>query len=252
MLFRSRLADLPIVSARTCYPPKWVAVGIATAEHMKTNGPGSRIYSLFFLERPEPIVVTDFFISTPSLLPWIEENHPLRGMTAEAVYRYILRKYFRPRAAVLDAAQSFYDRHLAGAPNIAVHMRGSDKKDETKTTALLPEYFQHLDEADKNTRIFLFTDDARCIEPFRERYGARVVTADVLRTETDIGVHHTGGLDKVRLGMEAMTEVYTALLCGRFLGNGMSNMSAFVSVLKDWPEDACVLLNGSILQISLT
>jgi hypothetical protein len=243
------LDDLPLLTPRSLYPPKWVVAGLDTDDHMKLEGPGSRLAGLYFLERPEAVVVADYFVSVASLMAWLPETHPLRGRSPEDAYRYLAAKYLKPKRRVLAAADAFYRAHLAGAPSIAVHMRGSDKLLEADTTDLLPLYFEQLDREDAATRIFLLTDDERCIAPFRDRYGGRVILSDVARTGSDIGIHHSGTVAGTRLGYEVMTDTYTALRCDRFLGNGMSNLSAFVAVLKPWAANACVLLGGSILNV---
>lgn len=246
------LADLPLGTPRNIFPPKWAAVGLDQGEHMKMDGPGSRLPGLHFLERSETILVTDYFVSVPSLAGWLPESHPMSGQRTDAIYRYLLAKYFKPKPHIQAAADELYRTLIGGEPAVAVHMRGSDKLLEADTTKLLPLYFQHLDAEDPSLKIFLLTDDTRCIPPFRERYGARVIVSDVLRTSTNLGVHYMPAADRVRLGNDVLADTYAALACDRFLGNGMSNLSAFVSVLKPWDANACVLLGGSILHVSLS
>ena len=248
----SRLAELPLATPRNVFAPKWAAVGLETPEHMKMEGPGSRLSGVHFLERPESIAVADFFFSVAALAPWLPDSHPMHGQRSDAVYRYLVEKYLKPKPHILAAAADLYRKLIGAAPAIAVHMRGSDKLLEADTTKLLPLYFEHLDREDAGLRIFLLTDDARCIAPFKQRYGDRVIVSDVLRTSTDLGVHYSPDADRVRLGNEVLIDTYAALHCDKFLGNGMSNLSALISVLKPWDANACVLLGGSILHLSLS
>jgi protein O-GlcNAc transferase len=67
------------------------------------------------------------------------------------------------------------------------------------------------------------------------------------RTNTATGVHYLKSSNRVQLGLEVMTDVLLALRADRFLGNGMSNVSAMVAVMKDWSAGDCTLIGHSQL-----
>lgn len=143
---------------------------------------------------------------------------------------------------------AFHARELAGTKAIAVHVRGADKSSEYgQLDALNESYFPVLDQQDSATRIFLLTDDAHWLTRFRDRYGDHIVTTDSLRSENNSGVHTSGLHNRVRLGTEVAIDAYIALTCDKFLGNGRSNLSAMVAILKDWTPSACTLLATSLL-----
>jgi hypothetical protein len=71
-----------------------------------------------------------------------------------------------------------------------------------------------------------------------------------VRTDNDLGIHYTPSVDPVRLGIEVMRDTYLALRCARFIGNGQSNLSAMVAMLKRWDPGACVLVAPSQLHKS--
>ena len=72
-------------------------------------------------------------------------------------------------------------------------------------------------------------------------------STDAQRTNAAVGLHHAPGNDGEKLGDEVMIDTYLALRCTRFIGNGRSNVSAMIALLKDWPEDTCRLLAPSQL-----
>ena len=45
-----------------------------------------------------------------------------------------------------------------------------------------------------------------------------------------------------------MVDTYLAMRCQSFIGNGLSNVSAFVAVLKPWGDYECTLLTPSLLR----
>ncbi len=77
--------------------------------------------------------------------------------------------------------------------------------------------------------------------------GGRVVATPCQRSRTGQGVHYLPTTDPVRAGREIMMDTYLALREQRFIGNGLSNVSAMIAILKDWPDGACTLLGGSAL-----
>jgi protein O-GlcNAc transferase len=133
-----------------------------------------------------------------------------------------------------------------------VHYRGSDKRGEVEDLDKVNRsYFDVLDGLPSETRIFLLTDDAQAAERFRTQYGDRIVTTDAQRTSDDQGVHYLPSSDRRRLGTEVMVDTYVAMRCDRFIGNGGSNVSAFVATLKTWRDGDCILLLPSLLSFRL-
>src|SRR5262249_29087227 len=75
------------------------------------------------------------------------------------------------------------------------------------------------------------------LDLFRQRYGARIAATECARTSGIVGVHSLPIADRVRLGTEMMIDSYIALRCGKFIGNGHSNVSAMIAILKNWGND---------------
>ena len=230
------------------FPPRWHAGNLTQSGVSKWEGKGSRAGAVFFLNRPETIAVSDFNIGVVHVMPWIPPHHALHGKSLEEIHRYLTAKYLRPRPDIAAACDQFYQTHLAGAPFVAVHLRGSDKaREDANLDATNRELFAALDAVNPSWPIFLMTDDAHCLARMKARYGGRIVATDCQRTDTDEGVHYLPTVDPVRAGREIMIDTYLALRADNFIGNGRSNVSAMIAVLKEWPPGALTLIGGFVL-----
>ena len=229
------------------YPPKWTVENITHAQVNKWNGPWSRQGPAYFYGRREPLIVCDFNVSVAHVLPWLPARHRLKGASVEAAIHDLMTRFLVPAADIAVEAEAFFQANLAGrGPVLAVHMRGTDKENEL---AGLGEFnagcLPYID-ADRSPAIFLLTDDQRWENAIRQRYGARVVAADVQRTTHKAGLHRSGVYDTVRLGREVLIDVLVALRCDRFIGNAGSNISAAIAMWKAWPPGAARTLGPPV------
>ena len=230
------------------FPPRWHAGNLTQSGVSKWEGRGSRAGAVFFLNRPETIAVSDFNIGVVHVMPWIPAHHPLHGKSLEEIHRILTEKYLRPRADIAAACDAFHAAHLAGAPFVAVHLRGSDKAiEDPKLSATNRELLAALETVDSSWPIFLMTDDAGCLARMKSTYGRRIIATDCQRTETEEGVHYLPTVDPVRAGREIMIDTYLGLCATRFIGNSRSNVSAMIAVMKDWPPGALTLIGRSML-----
>jgi protein O-GlcNAc transferase len=230
------------------FPPKWSLAELAGDEKAKTAGPDARMAGIYFLNRPEAIAVSDFYVGVGELLPWIPRSHRLHGKGIDQLHRYLIDKYLRPQRAIVAEIDGWYRAHIAGAPTIAVHVRGSDKQREADNLAEInARYFAALDREDPTWKILLLTEDSRWVEIFSQRYGDRLVVTESQRVGDDSNIHLAADIDGYRLGIEVMRNTYLALRCEKFLGNGLSNVSAMIALLKPWKKGACQLVEPSIL-----
>lgn len=208
-----------------------------------------RLSPLAFLDRPEIVAVSDFYVHPPDLLPFLPVAHPWRGRPREEVYRLIAAKRLRLRPAIADEIEAFHREHLTGPPVIAVHFRGTDKFHEAPDAPGLDAYFSHVDREAADWRIFLLTDQAQAVDAFRARYGARVIVTQARRSHDASPVHLGRKEDRVRLGIEIIKDVYLALRCQKFVGLGMSNPSVMIAALRNWAAGDCRLLGPSLLDM---
>ena len=97
--------------------------------------------------------------------------------------------------------------------------------------------------------IFLLTDDEALLFKAKCIYGDRVFHTNSLRTNDKDGIHFHADKSKVRIGIEIMVDTYMAMRADRFIGNGRSNVSAMIAMLKDWNEKDCILVKPAELLI---
>ena len=231
------------------FPPRWHAGNLTQTGVSKWEGKGSRAGAVFFLNRPETIAVSDFNIGVVHVMPWIPTHHALHGKSLEQIHHYLTQKYLRPRPDIVAACDAFHGAHLAGGPFVAVHVRGSDKATEDPDLiATNGELMVALKTVDPSWPIFLMTDDAHCLAQMKTIYGRRIIATDCQRTETDEGVHYLPTVDPVKAGKEIMIDTYLALRADRFIGNGLSNVSAMIAVMKDWAPGSLSLIGRSMLR----
>lgn len=242
------LETLTQIANPSFFPPRWHSRNLTHSTRAKWEGKGSRVGAVYFLNRPETIAVSDFLIGVAEVAPWLPTSHPLHGKSVADMYRYLFAHRLKPRADILAACDAFLDKHLKGGPFVALHMRGSDKASEDPNLeATQAALVAALDTVDPSWPILLLTDDAGCLARMQQRYGARLLTTDCQRTETQEGVHYLPGIDRVRAGREVVIDVCLALKAARFIGNGLSNVSAMIALMKDWEPGACTLIGNSML-----
>ena len=247
--------DLTVFARSDYFPSKWSGKNLRAENLRKWRGRHSRMAGLYFFDRSERVAVCDFFVGVPELMQWLEPGDTYYGMTAAEIYARLTQKYLRPRAEISAAVDGFYARHLADAPFVAAHARGSDKiVEQANLNEINARYFETLDRMVEGTdeRIYLLTDSEDILSSFRARYDDRLVTTKARRTANQIGVHYGEHDDPTRIGVEVMQDVYLAVRARRFVGNGGSSPSSIISHLKNWGEDDCVLLSPNMHHIRNT
>ena len=234
------------MKSATIFPPKWTSANLESNNVTKSFGSFSRMSGIYFLNRPENIAVSDFYISVMDMAPWIPVTHPLYGKSIDELFGYLIAKYIHPKPHILKAVEKFERSHIRGIPTVAVHIRGSDKYvDQQSINDVNRNYFSLIDRLDKTWKILLLTDDTRLVDKFRQTYSNRIVLTEAQRSSNQTGIHYVG--DRNSLGFEIMRDTYLALRCQKFIGNGQSTVSAMIAILKQWKLDDCILLSPSLL-----
>lgn len=228
------------------WPPKWREANLRAENLQKQFGDFSRLSALHMLHRPERVVVSDYHTGVCSLLPWLAPSHPMYGRSPSEALRYLMSKYLRPAPDILAEANAFAGWHLTSRPVLAVHIRGADKfvedRQHAQKLAVIPQAIDFLAGAQSTCTIFLLTDSTSILSQYRQRYGARVVSTDCIRTDSQTGLHYTSQPDKRRLGAEVLRDALIAARCDKFIGIGSSNVSCAINHLRDWPPGSAVLL----------
>lgn len=232
-----RLEDVP--SDATIFPGKWSRDTLQAEDVSKWEGRHSRLAAQYLFARTETLLVSDFFSTLGSIIPWISSSSQYYGLSDDALYAAMLRKYLRPTAAIVSRADDFFDRHMRGRPWVGAHVRGSDKVRESPALAgTNAGYFGFIDrivELNPSIGIFLLTDHRPVVEEYSRRYGDRLLFTPAIRTASDTGVHLSGH-DGITIGEEVLVDSLLALKCDYFVGNQESNMSVGIASMRPWPQ----------------
>ncbi len=228
--------------AEDVFPSKWQGQNVI-GKHLERRKPPhlggeGKLGAIWLLNRPERLVVSDFFFGVYDLLPWIPVDHEFYGLSIDAVIQTLTDRYLAPSWRIRDMINEQL-KNLAGKETLAVHIRGSDKVVEISQ---LDEVNRHYDSIiqqaiDKNYSVWLMTDSEDISKTLLQKYGPAIHCLDALRTGAEVGIHvGADARDRQRLGEEVVTDVLVAVTCDRFVGNGASNPSCFVDFLIEGDE----------------
>jgi protein O-GlcNAc transferase len=235
---------------RSYYPPKWSAENLARDGINQAQGPWSRSSSLYTLERPEDVVVSDYHYAVNDLAPWIPPDHRLHGRSTDELYRYLFGRYLVVKPWIAAKVEAFFRQRMAGKRLLALHVRGGDKVGEDPNLSKLNRLY-HLEigrelRQNPQTALYLLTDDAEILKDYLDRYRDRVIHTGATRTGTAQGVHYQRHASRYRLAEEVMVDTLLAARCDGFIGNGLSNVSCAVAQMKLWPPESCRLLGARL------
>jgi protein O-GlcNAc transferase len=237
------LAEVP--SDAVIFPEKWSRDNLLAENINKWEGAGSRLAAQYLFDRPETLLVSDFFSTIISIIPWISPSSKYYGLSDDALYAGILQKYLKPVPQVRERAEDFFNRHMQGRPWAGVHVRGTDKVHESANLAKIfkntIDFVDRIIELNPSIGLFLLTDSLPVTREFQDRYGSRLLFTRSRRSASEKGVHHSGH-DGVLIGEEVLVDTLLALKCDYFVGNRESNISMGISSLRRWPRGFIFLL----------
>lgn len=231
------LKDIPLES--DFFPPKWNYSNLAGPDINKWNGPWSRMNAIYFLNRSEKVIVSDFFTKINQLMHWIPSDHPLSGMSLDEIYQHLVTAYLHPREEFVSGASDLLSAHIGENPCIAVHLRGLDKEKEVNVDDYHQAAFERthfLIEKFKIPKLLVLTDSTELLSRAKAKFGARVVAVDVTRATGKQGIHFLG-FDGRRIGEEIMRESYLAAQSNYFIGLGLSNVSVMITRIANWSNE---------------
>ena len=237
------------------YPPKWELKNIRQGFVNRYEGDFSLFSTLNALSANEDVVVADMYTRMLDILAWVPAGSTLSGLSASDAYRFLFEKYVRPSSPISKEVDRFVAERLRGWKTLAVHLRtpSSDKtRDAAEKRAINgSEYVDHIDRFLSHTdggRVFLLTDFQPAVVQFATRYGSRLIHREATRLEhigqTDLSIDRRR--DGAALGVEVALDVWTAVKCDQFLGDGASGVSSAIYHLKRWPADGARLLREPV------
>jgi hypothetical protein len=239
----SSLSDVPITA--TIFPSKWNATNLKEEEVNKWEGANSRISAQTIIPREETLVVSDFYSTLNSIIPWIDPSSVYYGKDENTLYAELFQKYFKVTGRIKDKEEQFVKAKMQGKNWVAVHLRGTDKINESphllETNASYAPYLRRILDLNPNIGIFLLTDSEHMLHALTTEYADRVLTTAAVRSSTATGVHMSGG-DAHNLGDEVLIDALLATRCDYFIGNVESNVSLAIASLKNWPAGYIFML----------
>jgi protein O-GlcNAc transferase len=240
---QARIEDVP--AEATIFPAKWSRENLHSENINKWEGNGSRLAAQYLFDRSENLLVSDFYSTIISIIPWIGPSSLYYGLSDAALYALMVQKYLKPVAAVSARVDEFFVRNMLGRPWVGVHVRGADKIHESPDLARTnADYFRFIDriiELNPTIGVFLLTDYLPAMDEFKRRYGNRLLFTHAVRTASDIGVHLSGH-DGIAIGGEVLVDALLALKCDYFVGNQESNTSLGIASMRSWPPGFMFLL----------
>ncbi|MEN9376162.1 MAG: hypothetical protein RL710_1319 [Pseudomonadota bacterium] len=237
------LAHLP--QQLSIYPPKWTRENLADENVNKWEGQYSRNAAQFSFQRDEDLVVSDFYMTLSSLIPWIAPDSKYYGKSDDELYADLFARHLKPLPGIEARVDDFYLQHMAQRGWVAVHARGSDKVIESanlhKTNLLYFSFIDRIIELNPEIGVFLLTDAVDIHAEFSARYGERLITTPALRSDSSTGVHMQGHAGTT-VGEEVLVDALLAARCDYFVGNQESNVSMAIASLKPWPRGLMIIL----------
>jgi hypothetical protein len=241
----ARIEDVP--EQATIYPSKWHRNNLYEENVNKWEGEGSRLAAQYLYDRPETLLVSDFYSSLSSIIPWIGRSSKYYGLSVDELYYKLFNKYLKPIPSIASKVDAFYAKYMNGRNWVGVHIRGSDKVLEApeiaKTNASYVGFIDRAIQLNPTIGIFLLTDSSVVMDEFMMRYKDRLLSTQATRDSSDIGVHNSG-LDGVVIGEEVLVDALLALKCDYFIGNKESNVSLAISSMRNWPQGYVFLLGS--------
>ena len=224
------------------FPRKWHAAGIDSTGTDRTTplhrGNEGQMAAMWLLNRPERVVVSDYLIGIADLLAWIPDDHPMAGLTADAIVRQLIGKYLVPNRRIRDQVAEHMSR-LEGRKTIGVHIQGSDNINTLRKLEAINSHYPPVVEQAmaKDYAVWLMTDYKPFVDEYRERFGDAIFCQDSIRSLTAQN-HDTVAVqfNPQRFAEELVTDVLVAASCDRFIGNGANNASCLVDFLMDGDE----------------
>ena len=105
------------------YPPIWKHDNLMSDDPDKISYVYRNIGDMFASDAN--VVVSDTNLSVKQLLPWINANHEMYGLTPLMIYRRLMNRYIHLKPDIANSINTFCDTRIkCTQPVLAVHMPG--------------------------------------------------------------------------------------------------------------------------------
>ena len=232
------------------YPPKWDKHNLLKENINKWDGENSRLAAQYIFSRNETLVVSDYYSTLDSIIPWIDKHSFYYNKNEKEIYSILFQKYFKVSSRIRIKIDDFYVKNMSHKNWLAVHMRGTDKQEENdkldETNAAIYPYVDLVIKKNQNICIFLMTDSNKILKEFEARYGNILLTTEARRSDNENPIHKNR-IDGWAVGDEIVMDAFLATRCDFFLGNKESNVSLAIYDMKSWiPGSAYLIGRGSV------
>lgn len=149
----------------------------------------------------------------------VELDHCYTKKFRKNIKDLVIDRFIKVKPYILEKVQTFYDKHLAGKKNIAIHLRGTDKHTETKHIPLDTILNTANQLADKDTQFFIATDEQQLLDHARQMLKGPVISYESFKSfdgaPTHISRKHE--YNRAKLGEEALIEVLLLSKCNTLI-----------------------------------
>jgi len=209
----------------------------------------NQITPIFYLNRPERVLVSGEYLTLQMMIQWIPDDHSLFGKTTEELYRTLFHRYLKPQKHIVNIVEQFTKETLQGKSFKAIHLRGTDKRNERISgdiDQINESLISELSAMGGSDQIFLMTDDVAILSRMKEKFAERLVFADAIRgsESNEGGIHHQHS-DKRRLGEEVLIDMLIASQADHFFGCGTSYLAAMINSIR--PQGKSTLLPYNVM-----
>lgn len=236
-----------------CFPPKWNYTNLSGPSINRFTGAHSRTCWLTLLNRPEPIVVADYFTPLSGVCFYLRPEHPQFGRNPDAIYRELIASSVRPLATHVAAASHFAQEHFINRPVLAVHIRATDKAEEdpasTQSNQHIFAYAQQIFASGHARSIFLLTDSASAQSQWRNHFGDALITSSAAVGDGVAGLHFQEGFNPASLGVDILRDSLIATHADAIAGLASSNVPRMIRYLKSWTNGTVQLVGPDILSM---
>ena len=245
----ANINDIPVDT--TIYPPKWNRDNIFQENLNKWSGQYSRLAAQFIFARSEDLVVSDFYSTLDSIIPWIDNTSAYFGKSEDILYAEIFQKYFKINDRLLNQAHIFFDAYMKGKTWVAAQVPVAANTDDItslrKNAEMVYPYIDLVLKKNPEMRIFLLTDSDEIVRSFKSRYIGKILSPNEQYIQSLIPAGQAPMIWQ-DAGDATVIASYLATKCDIFLGNKESNMSLAIYSMKNWLPGCFHLMGQSNLR----